>query len=689
VADEVIKFTIEGVDKGSGVLDKFTSKLGATGKAVGIVVGAVAAAASGIALFANKVAESEDKVKRMADVLDITTESLSRLGFAAEREDISIESLSSNMQRMSRNIADAADGVGDASMALSKMGLSAQQLETMLPDEQLRVLADALQNVESQSDKLQLSIKLFGRSGAEMLRFLQDGSEGLDKMAALSDRFGVTVSTSAAVAAEKFTHQMFDMEQALKGVALGVGNKLIPIVGDLTAKFTDFLVNNRENIMKWVDVAIRSFLTFSNVLGQIFTTIKENFTKLFTKEGFDKMIDEIIELVSYMIEFFARAMPIVGSMIIEAFNTAFEVVVEMGKTAWMKVFDLATGQQLADTWGETIFGTIAKKMDDNKERFSMMMQDMGTVSKDVGTEVSDNMAEVFGVNLELAQAQTDAYLEKLTNMNETQTAMNETQVEQMSEFYSTLSQLSTDFFNKAGSNQKQYATLVFKSLQDVSKGIGQAFAQVIMEGGKLRDALVVVLKQVVQNLISGLIEIGVQRLILSRLTQSTTMSETSQAASSAIGLAGANMFKSWAGAPWPVSLGAPAAAAGAVSGAAAAYSAGAAVGRGLGAVAHGGLDNVPSEATYFLDKGERVLSPRQNRDLTDFLSNGGSTGGSGTTIENLSITLFDSSVNPMEVLNSMSKSELMQFISDKLIPAMDKLSDRGVRPKDLARQRSI
>jgi len=40
-------------------------------------------------------------------------------------------------------------------------------------------------------------------------------------------------------------------------------------------------------------------------------------------------------------------------------------------------------------------------------------------------------------------------------------------------------------------------------------------------------------------------------------------------------------------------------------------------------IAHGGLDYVPSESTYLLDKGERVLSPNQNADLTSALKNGG------------------------------------------------------------------
>lgn len=37
-------------------------------------------------------------------------------------------------------------------------------------------------------------------------------------------------------------------------------------------------------------------------------------------------------------------------------------------------------------------------------------------------------------------------------------------------------------------------------------------------------------------------------------------------------------------------------------------------------MAHNGIDSIPSEGTWLLDKGERVLSPRQNSDLTQFLN---------------------------------------------------------------------
>ncbi len=46
-----------------------------------------------------------------------------------------------------------------------------------------------------------------------------------------------------------------------------------------------------------------------------------------------------------------------------------------------------------------------------------------------------------------------------------------------------------------------------------------------------------------------------------------------------------------------------------------------------GGQAHGGASYIPEESTYLLSKGERVLSPRQNEDLTSFME--GSRGGSG------------------------------------------------------------
>lgn len=90
--------------------------------------------------------------------------------------------------------------------------------------------------------------------------------------------------------------------------------------------------------------------------------------------------------------------------------------------------------------------------------------------------------------------------------------------------------------------------------------------------------------------------------------------------------------------------------------------------------AHGGLDFVPSEQTFLLDRGERVVSPRQNRDLTEFLQ-GVNEGGFGLRIDNFELT-----VTAPAPIQDMSRSDWQDVAEVGIIPAMRELSRRGIKP---------
>ena len=49
-------------------------------------------------------------------------------------------------------------------------------------------------------------------------------------------------------------------------------------------------------------------------------------------------------------------------------------------------------------------------------------------------------------------------------------------------------------------------------------------------------------------------------------------------------------------------------------------------------VAHSGLDNIPREGTWLLDRGERVVDSRTNSDLKTFLRTANGTAGGGITV---------------------------------------------------------
>lgn len=98
-------------------------------------------------------------------------------------------------------------------------------------------------------------------------------------------------------------------------------------------------------------------------------------------------------------------------------------------------------------------------------------------------------------------------------------------------------------------------------------------------------------------------------------------------------------------------------------------------------IAHGGIGNVPEESTFLLQRGERVLSPSQNRDLTRFLTAGETqTKGGNAVIENVTIHVLENATSA-EALLTMDRSDLRQVLMERIIPALDELAALGIRPK--------
>lgn len=63
----------------------------------------------------------------------------------------------------------------------------------------------------------------------------------------------------------------------------------------------------------------------------------------------------------------------------------------------------------------------------------------------------------------------------------------------------------------------------------------------------------------------------------------------------------------------------------------------------IAGMAHDGIDNIPREGTWLLDKGERVVDSRTNADLKDYLAKGGGSGGGDVKISQTIVVNTDGS----------------------------------------------
>lgn len=153
-----------------------------------------------------------------------------------------------------------------------------------------------------------------------------------------------------------------------------------------------------------------------------------------------------------------------------------------------------------------------------------------------------------------------------------------------------------------------------------SSGIAEATTTALFEQQNFGDAMKEITRSAIQSVIQGLIEIGIQKLTLFALekTIATTSAATSAATASATGTAIATAYAPAAAMASLASYGANSIPA--MGGIAATV--GLSSSLALAGMAHDGIDEVPREGTWLLDKGERVVDSRTNKDLKDYLSNG-------------------------------------------------------------------
>jgi hypothetical protein len=126
------------------------------------------------------------EVQSFSTRLGASVEGLQHLKFAAEQSNVAFGQVTIGLQRMTRRVAEAAKGTGEAQQAIKDLGLDAKALASLLPDEQFAMVAKALQQVTNQSDRVRLAFKLFDSEGVGLIQMFDEMGPSLDE---LSKRF--------------------------------------------------------------------------------------------------------------------------------------------------------------------------------------------------------------------------------------------------------------------------------------------------------------------------------------------------------------------------------------------------------------------------------------------------------------------------------------------------------------------
>jgi hypothetical protein len=248
------KIVLTAIRKGEKAFRDFNADISAVGKKAAIVG---AAAAGALALVTKASFDSIDALAKTSDKLGIATEALAGLRLAAEQTGIESNKFDMGLQRMTRRIAEiAVTGRGEAAPALKELGIAIDSIAGKSPDEQFRMIADAMSEVDDQGKKVLLGFKLFDAEGVDLIRTLDLGREGLDEYAESARRMGIAVTRIDAAKIEQANNAINLGKQAIRGLGNTIAIEFAPVIEGIVKGFTDIDAESStlgEHVRKMID----------------------------------------------------------------------------------------------------------------------------------------------------------------------------------------------------------------------------------------------------------------------------------------------------------------------------------------------------------------------------------------------------------------------------------------------------
>ncbi len=196
-------------------------------KTGGWMIAGASAAATALAVAGRSFAKWGDDIAKMSRRTGIATETISLLAHTAELSGASMEDVEKGLRRMASSIIDMNAGLLEAKPAFDALGLSAQALVKLSPEDQFFAFADAFKGMESHTAKVSAAMDIFGRAGTLLLPMFKKGAAGIRHYMNELRRLGVILDKEGARKAELLTDMLFRMRQAFRGLVNVIAQSVV------------------------------------------------------------------------------------------------------------------------------------------------------------------------------------------------------------------------------------------------------------------------------------------------------------------------------------------------------------------------------------------------------------------------------------------------------------------------------
>ncbi len=240
MANNRAQLLITAVDQTRGAFDSIKRNLGDLGNAARSINGllgtlGLAVSAAGLGALVKSSLDSADSLSKLSQRVGITVESLSTLIPVAELSGVSAEKFEGGLRKLATRMLEAATGTDDAVRSFAAVGVAFQNQDGSLraTDQVLLDLAERFQSLPDGAEKTAIAVELFGKSGADLIPFLNQGRDGVEALSEEMVSLGLQLGGDTAVQAEVFNDALAKIRMAVSAIGNRIIEAFLPAMNDM------------------------------------------------------------------------------------------------------------------------------------------------------------------------------------------------------------------------------------------------------------------------------------------------------------------------------------------------------------------------------------------------------------------------------------------------------------------------
>ncbi len=263
--------------KVSPALEKLAQKFDGVSAGVGNAVLGIGAMISGLVGCSVELAKYADDMLTMASVTGLSTDELQKLEYASNFVDVSLETMTGSITKLTQNMNQARNGNNTLNEAFRKLGIRIKDSRGELRDanEVFYESIDRLGKVKNETERDALAMQLFGKSAKELNPLIEAGSKRLKELGIEAENMGVIIGGETLQNAGAFNDAMDKWKQISEALKNSLGELLLPVL----TKLAELISSIPAPVLKTIMV-FGMFVASAVLILKVITQIKVGMSTL-------------------------------------------------------------------------------------------------------------------------------------------------------------------------------------------------------------------------------------------------------------------------------------------------------------------------------------------------------------------------------------------------------------------------